>query len=133
MALRNVCDMGGAGGSGVVNLPNIRGWTPLVQKVDEEDARAELFIVFLTGGGTPREILRVPVVITDTSSTQLSRNASPTSLGDLVTSTPANLPGAFSAFAAAVSGASKAAREKAAADALISTNVIAANLRGPTS
>jgi hypothetical protein len=123
--------MGGVGGSGVLNLPNIRGW--YVERAgipDEDGATVDVWVVFVTLGA--REVLRRRVTVSNTFSTVLSRNASPTSLDDMITTSTASTPTAFSTLMQAT-GATPALRQKAYADALITGGVIAVNLRGPTS
>lgn len=131
MAARIVCDMGGVGGSGVINLPNIRGW--YVEKAgppDEDGAQVDVWIVFVTAGS--REVLRRRVTVSNGTSPVLARNLAPTSLADLITETRATTPTAFTALMQAT-GATQVARQKAIADALIAAGIIAVNLRGPTS
>lgn len=100
---------------------------------DEDGNQIDLMVRFLTGGGSPKEIVSYRITVSDTVSDQLTRNASPTSISDLVIKVRGvSTPGAFSALMA-VNGATRAIREKGVADALIAANVIATNLRGPTS
>lgn len=130
-ASRIVCDMGGAGGSGTINLPNVRGWGIEAISVPDEDAAVvDLLIVFFTPGARP--LLRKKITIRNGACDQLSRNASPTSLDDIITVGSVTAATAYTDLRA-TSGATKALREKAMADSLIANNIIAVNLRGPTS
>lgn len=132
MSTRRTCDMT-AGASGVLVVPNIRDWgCEPVGSFDEDGGQVDVAIDFYLAA-LPNPIRRV-VTVTNTVSTQLSRNGAPTGLDDLIlrgqVATPTGFTQAINGYRG---GATKNARQKGLADALIAAGIIAANLGGTTS
>ncbi len=131
MSTHATCDLTGTGGSGALALPNIRTWgVEAVQAPDEDASTWALRVDFFASG--QRLMRSAIVVVANASSTRLTRNASPTSIDDIIVSDLLITPTAFTdAMTAYRGGATKNARQKALADALIAANLMV-NLTGPT-
>jgi hypothetical protein len=149
MSTRRTVDMttaanngpGGAatGGQGALPVANVRDWGCELpaganwDAAEEEGQQIDVAVDFYQAA-LPNPMIRRIVTLSDTTSTQLTRNPEPTGLDDLVLRGQVATPGAFTAALAGWRAAgTKAARQRALAEALLAAGVVHSSLGGSTS
>jgi len=121
------------GAQGALTVPNIRDWgCEPVSRWEEDGSQADVAVDFyLAGLANPKRII---VSVSNTVSSRLTRNPTPTGFDDLILKGTVATP---TGFTAALNGwrgaATKNARQKGLADALIAAGIIDASLGGTTS